>query len=168
MSTPANSLPCSAGCGCWTDRMVDNGSGEARVPLCIFCEDEIPCPASRALASQPAPPSPTKNSPRERQTQESEAIRVKEKFECAADGCNTMTASKVGYCGKHFYMSKTKPAKSSPARKANGNGHAGNGKSDDRLPELVVQLNEAQMNAVLASLSLDKKAQLIRSLVALA
>jgi hypothetical protein len=172
----ANSLPCTGGCGCWTERTVEVEPGKPEA-LCIFCEDGIPCPAARAAVSQPIKNEikPKARNMRAPAIPQIEEAAVRTKVKCAADGCETMTASKVGYCGKHFYMSKLKRAKpagnkAQAAKKASGNGHAktnGNGHEEDRLPELVVQLNESQMDAVLASLSLSKKAQLIRSLVAL-
>ena len=54
---------------------------------------------------------------------------AKEKLPCKH--CGTPTASKVGYCGKHFYMSKLKgaPGVAKKARHvpSKANGHAGNG-----------------------------------------
>ena len=40
--------------------------------------------------------------------------QAKEKKKCNSPDCKTLTASKVGFCGKHFYMSKlvNKPGQS--------------------------------------------------------
>ena len=55
MKPPSNTLPCSAGCGCWTDRFVETEPAKPAIALCIFCEDGIPCPAKpRAIPAAPA------------------------------------------------------------------------------------------------------------------
>jgi hypothetical protein len=45
-------LPCRRNCGCLTDRMIDDGSGQ-KVPLCVWCEDGVPCEAAKQKESQP-------------------------------------------------------------------------------------------------------------------
>jgi len=113
--------PCSAGCGCYTDRQVDGK------PLCVFCEDGIPCPAAKPdqllvrhqLNARPRKPAPAPNPAKERSRVEAATAFTKkgktmaqEKKPCKH--CGKPTASKVGYCGKHFYISSLVGEKPAP------------------------------------------------------
>jgi hypothetical protein len=162
--------------------MVEVDIGNPLVALCIFCEDGIPCPAAASMRakSEPKPAAPPvprrelkpRRAPKKAVRDLAQAIpqvselvmpekehltMAKEKKLCNAPDCGTLTASKVGYCGKHFYMSKLKGApgakkKARLTRKptaSNANGHAsGNG---DRLH---VELSPAAIENYMEGLDL--------------
>ncbi len=114
-------VKCTRGCGCYTTHEVD---GQA---VCVFCEDGVPCPAAKKESSpgafdcqvQPSIPKKRVSRPAPNQAKErsrSEAFRKEPmpRIKKPCKHCGIPTASKVGYCGKHFYISKLVHGKPAP------------------------------------------------------
>lgn len=94
-------------------------------PVCVFHVDGDPCPHKNGVrvaepmktfpgqlkpGPKPKPPAPPIDLP----APTLEPIPLKEKPmnreapKCKAEDCETLTNSAVGYCAKHYYLSKTK------------------------------------------------------------
>ncbi len=89
---------------------------------------------------------------------------MQEKKKCLAEGCEVLTASKVGYCAKHWHLHKKSNGKAHEPR-ANEHARVARRKqSDDAVIELPL-LTEAQLDRFLAGLSLSRKAALANAIL---
>lgn len=73
--------------------------------VCVFCEDEVPCPVDQRQGSSKKPATAA---PRQAKKAMTQPIQ-----ECRADGCRkSLTArNRSGFCQQHFYLSHAKKQK---------------------------------------------------------
>jgi hypothetical protein len=189
---------CTGECGCFTERLVDDPDRAGRqIALCVWCEDGEDCPNKPQPAPTLVPDQPKRRRgktaaqadlqttarlahlERRQQLTETRPHTMMPTVPCKH--CGTPTRSKVGYCAKHFYMSKLKGApgvKAKPARKpkataarellearktatpaSNGaNGHGTNGHGSLKIP---LTITEDELNGFILRLPLQQKIRMV-------
>lgn len=78
---------------------------------------------------------------------------MKEKSKCNATSCETLTASKVGFCAKHFYMCKRRGTQSVPVHPAISVTPGGD--------IIEVPISATQLDSFWTKLAIGEKAQIM-------
>jgi hypothetical protein len=170
----ATGIPCVRGCGCLTDRMVDDGEG-GKEALCVWCEDEVPCEAAKQIAAQPVrklPHAPTKLTIRVKKERKPNAAKVEQKepedksmklrkAEAGEPACacgNLLWSdNKTGVCKECRKKTGKRTSKTSPKKLP------AKPQSQDLVP---IYLSEAAMDDFWQQASVESKAEMITAFLA--